>query len=326
MQGYKDAVYIMLAGRALKGLAWVAGIASFTYMISYRRSLKGTLEIAQVPASDPWPVTQSLRRIAGNVFLRAPLERASFAFIFDTLRGSRKHRLLLSAYAGVGAAVVLESLATLLARGSTSSDRTAILLAVPLLLSFFVLSGMRIVFEVPAEIEASWVFQLTENKTRPELTSGVRKAMVVAGSVPLLTLLVPVWALHLHLWQGAAAFVLDYFLALVLVEAMLWEYRKIPFTCTFHAAQSRSVVLWGICWAAFTSYAYALAKGEGWALSHPVALGIVLVFLLVGLGWIRIRNQQFLQEGRPVKFSEEREPAVLTLDLSHCALHQDVQP
>lgn len=325
MLGYSDPVYFFLARRALEGLAWVAGISTLTYMTSYRSHLKSTLEMAQAPASEPWPLTRSLPRIAGMVFLRDSFERASFAFVFDTLRGSRRHRLLLSAYTGVGAALVLESLAALLARGSTPSDRMAILLSVPLLLSFFVLSGMRIVFEVPAEIEASWVFQLTENKTGLELISGVRKAMVVAGCVPILTLLVPVWALHLSFWQAAAAFLLDFILALLLVEAMLWEYQKIPFTCSFHAAQSRSIIVWGLCWTVFTSYAYALAKAEEWALHHSVPLVVFLVLLVAGLCWMRICNQQFLQEGHPFVFLEEREPAVQTLDLSHCALQRDAK-
>ncbi|MGA3323557.1 MAG: hypothetical protein ABSF45_03735 [Terriglobia bacterium] len=325
MLGYSNPVYSLLAHRALMGLGSVGGIATLTYLASYRRYLRNALDVAPAPASEPWALTRGLRRIAGRAFLGSPLERASFAFVFDTLRGSRKHRLLLSAYTGVGAALVLESLAALLARGSSPSDRMAILLSVPLLLSSFVLSGLRIVFEVPAEIDASWVFQLTENRTHPKLTSGIRKAMAVAGFVPILTLLVPVFALRLSPWQTAAAFLLDCLLALLLVEAMLWEYQKIPFTCSFHAAQSRSIIVWGVCWAAFTSFAYGLAKGEGWILRHPVPLVVFLVILVAGLGWMRIRNQQFLNEGRLFVFSEEREPAVLTLDLSHSALHPDAQ-
>jgi hypothetical protein len=326
MLGYSDPMYFFLARRALEGLGLVGGISALTYLASYRHHFKSTLDVAQPAASEPWLLTQRFRRMAGKVFLKKSLERVSFVFVFDTLRGSRKHRLLLSAYTGVGAAVVLESLAALLAHGTARSDRMAILLSAPLLLSFFVISGLRIVFELPAEIEARWVFQLTENKTSPELTSGVRKAMLSAGFLPILTLLVPVWILHLSFWQAAAAFFLDCLLAILLAEAMLVNYQKIPFTCSFHATQSRSIILGSICWAAFTSYAYALAKAEGWALQHPAPLVVFLGLLIVGLGWIKFKNQQFSQEDHPVVFSEEREPAVLTLDLNHCALHQDAQP
>ena len=187
------------------------------------------------------------------------------------------------------------------------------------------ISGLRIVFEVPAEIEARWVFQLTENKTSPELTSGVRKAMMAAGFVPILTLLVPVWILHLSFWQAAAAFLLDCLLATLLAEAMLLNYQKIPFTCTFHATQSRIIILGSTCWAVFSSYAYALATAEAWALHHPAPLVFFLVLLVLLWGGLRIRNRQFLQEGGTLVFSEEREPAVQTLDLSHCALHQDAE-
>lgn len=325
MLGYADPVYFFLERRALEGLAWVGGISALSYLASYRRHFKRALDVAQPAAPEPWLLTQRLRRMARVIFLRKSLERASFAFVFHTLRGSRKHRLLLSAYTGVGAAVVLEGLAALLAHGSANFNRMTILLSVPLILSFFVISGLRIVFEVPAEIEANWVFQLTENKTSPELTSGVRKAMMVAGFVPILTLVVPVWVLHLSFWQAAAAFLLDCLLATLLAEAMLLNYQKIPFTCSFHATQSRAIILGSTCWVAFISYAYALAAAEAWALHHPAPLVVFLVLLIALLGGLRIRNRQFLQEGRPLVFSEEREPAVQTLDLNHCALHGDAE-
>jgi len=325
MLGYSDPVYFFLARRALEGLVWVGGISALTYLASYRHHFKSTLDVPQPPASEPWLLTQQLCRIARMVFLRKSLERASFAFVFDTLRGSRKHRLLLSAYTGVGAAVVLESLAALLAHGTANFDRMAILLSVPLLLSFFVISGLRIVFEVPAEIEARWVFQLTENNASAELTSGVRKAMMVAGFVPILTLLVPVWVLRLSCWQAAAAFLLDCLLATLLAEAMLLNYQKIPFTCSIHATQSRGIILGSACWAAFCSYAYALATAEVWALRHPAPCMVFLVLLFVLAGAMRIRNRQFLEEDRPFRFSEDREPAVQTLDLSHCALYRDAE-
>ena len=48
--------------------------------------------------------------------------------------------------------------------------------------------------------------------------------------------------------------------------------------------------------------------------------------LLFALGWVKFYNQEFLQEDLPLVFSEEREPAVLTLDLSHCALEREAKP
>ncbi len=104
---------------------------------------------------------------------------------------------------------------------------------------------------------------------------------------------------------------------------MLTQYQKIPFTCTFHATQSRSFIVWALCWVLFTSYAFVLAKAQGWMLHHPVAFAVFLGLLIVGLAILRIRNREFLLEGRPFVFAEEREPAVQTLDLNHCALHPD---
>ena len=327
MLGYTDPVYFFLARRALEGLGWVTGISILTYAVNYRWHFKRRVDFAQGPASNPWRLSRGFRRMAGTVFLRRPLERATFAFVFGTLRGSERHRLLLSAYAGVGAALVLESLAALLTRGAaTASDRMAILLSVPLLLSFFLLSGLRMVFEIPADTEANWVFQLTERRTSPALISGVRKALVVAATVPILTLALPIYALRLSFGEAVALFLLDFLLVLLLAEVMLLRFQKIPFTCSFNPAQYRSIIVWGVCWwAVFTSYAYGLAKAEEWVLHHPIPLAVFVAFLVGGLCWLRIYNRQGLAEAPPLLYAEEREPVVQTLDLSHCALEREAE-
>ena len=324
MLRYSDPAYLTLAHRALVGLAVVLGISIATYLASYRRHLRRALEAGVESPSEPWRVGRVLRRLAQQVFLRAPLERAVFSFVFKTALGDRRHRLLFSAYTGVGMALALESIAALLSRGTAvdALDRAAILLSIPLILSFFALSGMRLIFEIPAEVHANWIFQLTEQRTSPELLSGVRKAMIVLGMIPLLTLVFPIYALHSSFGQALAAFLLDCLLSLILVELMLLRFRKVPFTCSYLASKSGNRALWVACWVGFSSYAYTLARAEVWALRHPTELIVSAAFLLAGLCWLRIYNRGFLRQGNPLVFEEEPEPVVQTLDLSHSALER----
>jgi hypothetical protein len=326
MLNYSDPAYPPLARKALVGLAVVLGISIATYLVSYRRHLRRTLEAGEVSPHEPWGVGQRLRRLAQRVFLRQTLERATFSFALKTIMGGRRHRLLFSAYTGVGIALALESLAALLSRQAaiTAADRDAIFLAVPLILAFFVLSGTRLVFEIPAEVRANWIFQLNERQTSPELLSGVRKAMMVLGAIPILTLVFPFFVLHLSLEEAGAAFLLDCILSLIFIEAMLLRFRKIPFTCSYLASKSRNFAVWIGCWILFSSYAYTLARGEAWVLRHPTELVVSASFLLVGLGWLRVYNRHFLKQGIPLLFEEEPEPAVQTLDLSHSALERGV--
>jgi len=322
MLHYPDPAYLPLARRAVLGVAAVLGISVATYLASYRRHLRRSLEAGEVLPREPWRAGRVLRRLTERVFLRQVLERVTFSFVFKTILGDRRHRLLFASYTGVGVALALESAAALLSRNAvvTASGRAAIFLSIPLIISFFVLSGTRLIFEIPAEVRANWIFQLTERQTNPALLSGVRKAMIVLGTIPILTLAFPIYALHLSFEEAAAAFLLDFVLALILIEMLLIRFRKIPFTCSYLASKSGNFAVWLGCWLMFSSYAYTLARVEDWALRNPVELVVAVALLLVGLFWLRVYNRRFLTEGNPLVFAEEPEPAVQTLDLSHSAL------
>ena len=241
--------------------------------------------------------------------------------MFCALFGSRRHRLLLSAYTGVGAAIALESLTVFLSRGAAPSPaRTAILLSVPLILCFFVLSGLRLVFEVPADVRANWIFKLTENTTSPGLLGGIRKAMIALGMFPLLSILFPILALHLGAWEACLALGLNVVFCLLLIEIVLVRFQKIPFTCSYNAGNSRSLALWLSCWVGFAGYAYTLANAENWALEDPVTAVALIASLSVAWKWLRIYNDGFQRRDIPLLFSDEPAPVVQTLDLSSCAL------
>ncbi len=88
--------------------------------------------------------------------MQNPLQRATFRFTLKTMRQSPKHRLILAAYVGTGLAIVLEEIVTLSFRGGEQwrQARQIALLSLPLVISFFLLSGMRFVFNIPSELRA----------------------------------------------------------------------------------------------------------------------------------------------------------------------------
>jgi len=324
MLRYPDPAYLPLARKAVLGVAVVLVISIATYLASYRRHLRRSLEAGETLPREPWHAGRGLSRLVQSVFLRETLERVTFSFVFKTILGDRRHRLLFASYTGVGVALALESVAALLSRNAvvTASGHAAIFLSIPLIISFFVLSGTRLIFEIPAEVRANWIFRLTERQTNPALFSGVRKAMIVLGTLPILTLAFPIYALHLSFGEAAAACLLDCVLTLILIELLLLRFRKVPFTCSYLASKSRNFVVWFGCWLMFSSYAYSLARLEDWILGHPAELVVSLAILLAGLGWLRVYNRRFVREGNPIVFEEEPEPAVQTLDLSHSALER----
>ena len=139
------------------------------------------------------------------------------------------------------------------------------LLAIPLIISFFLLSGLRMVFSVPAELQANWVFQLAEDENRLDSCSGARKVMVVL-TVLLLVSFFPVLAILWGWPVSPGGPRLGLTLSLILVELLLINFRKIPFTCSYQPGKANITVLGIFYWFAFTTYAYSMAALERWLL------------------------------------------------------------
>ncbi len=78
---------------------------------------------------------------------------------------------------------------------------SAALLSVPLVLSFFTLVGLRILFTIPSELPANWVFRMTEQKDTVRYLRGVRHVMRLAV-VPIVALTLPAYWV---LWSATLA-------------------------------------------------------------------------------------------------------------------------
>jgi hypothetical protein len=143
---------------------------------------------------------------------------------------------------------------------------------------------MRIVFTIPAELGANWVFQVAEDTTRLDYLAGVRKLMAVRVAL-LLTSLFPIYVV---LWGWAPAIqqlVFSLVLSLMLIEVLLINFRKIPFACSYQPGKSNMTVLGIVYGLAFMIYAYIMATLEVW-LMHDDAqwLGFLLLLTAVLAG------------------------------------------
>ena len=190
------------------------------------------------------------------------------------------------------------------------------LLSIPLIISFFVLSGMRVVFAIPAELKANWVFQLSEADGRRECLSGVRKAMFVFGVLPLFAALLP---MYVFLWGWGIALFHTFFdvaLSLLLIEVLLVKFHKIPFTCSYLPGKANLTALWFVYWMGFATYAYSMASLEVWIVHSTLRMA---GFYLAGVALVAtayIYRERYLNEGFSLIFEDEPEPVVRTLNLS----------
>ena len=272
--GTRDAVMLDLARWARAGLAIATGIAAIAYTIAYRRHIRRTLETLEGGDGSRTRAHEFLGRIADRLSPH-PQERAAVAFIGKTIARSAKHRIFLAVYIGIGCALILQAIAA-------SSLRQA-WLSVPLVLSFFILSGIRYIFTIPVELPANWLFRVTENQDRRQTLNGARRILIWFGIVPLFCVLSP---FYFVLWGPGVAIahlVFSVTISILLAEALVLDFWKIPFTCSYPPGKANVTVLWIFYWAAFTTYAYTMASLEAWMVLRPRRL--VLFYLAAAVVW-----------------------------------------
>jgi hypothetical protein len=269
-----------LSRLALPALATVALVALCTYVVAYRRHFVRIAEIADTSArprnSQGFRVGSLLDRLA----LRTRFQRAGFRFVTKTLLRSETHRLVLTAVGGL--ALVLASQALLDAFADAKSLRQAALtpdaLSVPFILSFLVIVGLRIVFELPAELRSNWIFQLMVDPDRQECESLARRVILIFVLPWLLAISLPVYA-YLEGWKVATPHTLLVVLwAVLLTNIVLIRFRKIPFTCTLPVFKQHSFVTLLSCCFGFLLYSVSTPEFESSALREPLRLlGLVPV-------------------------------------------------
>ena len=319
--GSHDAVFHSLAWISILALGLVTLACAAGYILNFKRHMQRALESTEAEPAGPSWLAGAAMTLMNHLVLRKPLERATFYFVAKTLARSTKHRLYFGTYVGTGLALALVGILAALAQTphmyftEVTSRPTEAMLAIPLIISFFVLSGMRMVFTVPAELRANWVFQLAEDKNRVDGLAGARKAMIV----PTVLILVALFPLYAYLWGWLPAFmhlVFSLLLSLILVELLLLNFRKIPFTCSYPSGKA-NVAVFGVFYLfAFTTYAYTTATFERWLLQNEIAWVVFFCLGLLALAALVMWRKVRLARKFSILYEDAASPEVQTLDLS----------
>jgi len=246
-----------------------------------------------------------------------PLERATFHFISNTILRNAKQRLFLATYGGIALSLSLPALVRISTRPASPLllFDAAGLLGVPLTLSFFAISGLRAVFNFPAELRANWVFQISESGERLPHLRAARKWIVLMGVVPLFALLAPaeVWFRGWRLAVIHLSFAL--MLSMVLLNLLLVWFRKIPFTCSYFPGKTSMAVMFFVYLAGFATYSWSMADLEARLLHAPASL---LIFYLCGAAaiWgLMLLEQRELGIDDALIYEDEPDPVVRSLEL-----------
>ena len=274
LHGRASPVLMELSRRALPGILIVAGAALGAYAAGYRRHFVRIAEIGDSGGTARTPRSWGIGAMLDRLVLRTPFQRGGFRFACKTMLRSESHRLVLTAIGGLG--LVLASQALMSAFEDAKSVRDAALspdaLSIPFILSFLIIVGLRMVFEIPVELRSNWIFKLMLDPDRQECGPLARKVILILTLPWLLVIAFPTYA-YLEGWRVAGFHTLVVFTwAVLLMNIVLIRFRKLPFTCTLPVFKQHSIVTLIACCFGFLIYAVSTPEFESSALLQPVRL------------------------------------------------------
>ncbi len=252
-------------------------LAMAAYALGYRRSFLRTIEAGEgrlvVQRRARWSRILALLPVGGG------FERASYLFAMRVLLRSEAHCLSLGGFLGLGLVLACQAAAS--APVSPDSLPSAKLLSIPLIGAYFLISGLRLPFELPASLNANWTFRIIPSPAENEPLAAARKIMLTFLAPIVLLPCLAAYSAFYGVGVGVVhtAYVLG--LSLCLTEILLANYRKIPFTCTLPPFRN-DVILWGFLSLVGFGVFTGLAAGiERWMFREPYRfLGLPVAMFL----------------------------------------------
>jgi hypothetical protein len=301
------------AWRAWIGLAVAVAATGGAYAASYFRTIRKILE---QPDISPGYRTGWLPHLGGS------FETAIAQFSVRSLLRSRQHRMIFAFYLGLGFAFAIFFLnappeITGPGEGGPWDPLSIPLLASTILLMGLWVLGARVVFSLPLDLRANWVFRSLPFAAGRQCLNARRRALYAVSVTPALALsaavLFPLWP-----WRLAAAHLAVLaFLGIILAEFSFDGVQRIPFTCSYLPGKSNlHLNFWLWFWVVFLGHIGAVLN-ERKALESAAATTAVLAGLGIAALFCVVRNNR---AARPVcaelRFEEVPPDRLLSLDLS----------
>jgi hypothetical protein len=292
--GHHTLVYFKLSKMGFAAVAVSTLLSIISYTISYRASMQKGFQSAGIASYSVSIPGKIWNRLLHKIFLRRSPERASYHFAAQTVFRRQEHMLYLGSFVAV--AIALICLGFFLIKtgyGLPPSQHLNVLLSFPLIFSFFMLVGLRFAFSIPADLNANWVFKMIGKNQQDAAFGGAYKFLLCAFYIPLLLIFVP---FYLTIWEPrlvALHFIYVSMLSLILIELLLLNFKKLPFTCSYLPGNSNIKLFWPAYVLGCTLYSYGTTVLERWILRD---LKCFLAFLLIaGILLIQVKRYRSRQ-------------------------------
>jgi hypothetical protein len=303
----QDVFFALLTRRAMISLGLALLISVIAYTLSFRRSFVRIPEFADV---GPLPRSRRFRLPAmflDATILRAAKLRACFHFVSRTLLRSDAHLQIVLAFAALGLVVAAQTVNAALHPGFsfTTQPPSVALLSIPYILSYCLLIGIRLAFEVPLDLSANWIFKLWIEPDG-ELPRQVARRVLLTFSLGWLAPLCFLGSAILWGWLTAllqTALLIS--CSAVFVEVLLVKFRKIPFTCSYPVFQSNSPLFLVAYLAGFLVFAVYIPQIVQWSVVTQWGAAVFIPPVLLSLIGLRQFRKQMLDMDKHLIFEED---------------------
>ena len=306
-----------LAPRAWVSLAVAIIAAAVIYVFSYMRTMRQIVEEPDITPS--FHGFKWLPRFGDNP------QTAIGQFSIRALARSRQHRLIFAFYLGIGLAFTILLLQFLATSSQESGPRAGnvwhqanvpILVATIMMMVLAVL-GARVAFSFPLELRANWIFRSVGVHDPKKIRIATRRVLLVISAVPvwLLSAGVCFW-----LWpwrQAGAHLIVLALLGMILVDLALWDFRKVPFACSYLPGKSQV----NMAVIAAVILVMLVAQSVLWEQRALLSTGPMIVMLavvaIVAAGVRRAMVVLARSDQTALQFEDTDPAALVKLGLSH---------
>jgi hypothetical protein len=249
-------------------------------------------------------------------------ETAIVHFSIRTLLRSRQHRMIFAFYLGAGLAFALLFLNAPAELAGPVTESPWSPLSVPLLASTIVLMGFwvrgaRVVFALPLDLRANWIFRIMPFAAGRECLRARRRALWAVSILPawLISAAVLFWFWP---WRLAAAHLtLVACVGVVLAEFSTDSAQRLPFTCSWLPGRSNLHVTFWLWIYLILAAILGAAITERKALQSPAsATALLAVSVMAALFFILRNNREAARNTAELRYEEVAADQLLSLDLS----------
>jgi hypothetical protein len=314
LRGSDDPWFIRLAGLAVAGLGAAAVIVAVTYTVLFRHFERFMLRSTAM--SPPW---SELDRTRPSTHM-TPGFRAVYRFTVLTLLRSQLHQSVLVGLTACGIGMAMNrlieaNLAGWLGSGAPPPPSLAdAAMGTPF--GFMLVCGLavRAALVLPLEHRANWIFRMTEDEAtcREQLRAVEVVVAIYVVGLPAVAAIPLLWiAIGPRALIGAAVVAL---VGLAFVHAVLLDWRRIPFTCSYLPGKRfvvNSVVLGSMAFVFFPLTGVGLVH----AATANTRQALVIAAVLSVVAYVLRRRRLAVWTMTPLMFEDEfpNEPLQLRL-------------